>query len=351
MSPRTLRLFAVLLVLLAAAGGFTAGYVLHPPSATSSGSQILRVVAAGSLSSLLPPIASQFANATPGVSAPAASETFTGSLAALSDIASLGQTYDAAIVADYRLIPQMLEPAFAHWELLFASDPVVLAYDPAGSGLSGLNSSNWGAKLVTAGGLLGIANASTDPLGYAEIFTLQLQGLLVDGNASSLYAHFYAGAVGAYASPRASATRLAPESQAAVLLAEHEVAAYLVYRSYALTSHLTYLTLDPRVDLGSTNGTALAEYARASTTILASSGSEVVHGTPVLFSVTVPSNAPDASLGDLFVAYLVSPALGPQLSADGFLPLSPVWVDEPSELPAVLSADTAPLPPGFPLAG
>lgn len=355
LSPRTQKLFVALVVVVATAAGFVAGNVLRGPAPASptgsAGPQILRLIAAGSLSPVLPPIASSFANATPGVSAPVASETFTGSIAALSDIASLGQAYDVAVVADYRLIPRMLEPNHAHWELLFAADPVVLAYDPAVRGFSDLNSTNWGAKLVASGGLLGISNASTDPLGYAEIFTLQLEGILENGNATSLYTHYYAGAIGTFAFPRSSATRTAPESQAAILLGQHEVAAYLVYRSYAMTAHLTFLSLDRLVNLGSTDSAALAAYANAFTTISSSGGSEVVHGAPVLFSATVPLSAPDPGLGELFVAYLVSPALAAQLTADGFVPISPAWVDNPSQLPAVLSASGTPPPAGFPLSG
>lgn len=351
MSPRTRNLVAVLVIVLAIAGGFTAGYEFHAGPTSTAGPTTLTILAAGSLAPVLPPIASRFANATPGVSAPSAAETFTGSIAAMSDIASLGQAYDVAIVADYRLIPQMLEPKNAQWEIMFAADPVVLAYDPSVAALSGANSTDWGEKLVASGGALGVSNASTDPLGYAEIFVLQLEGSLEEGNASTLYGHFYSGSVGAHASPRSSATRTAPESQASVLIGQHLVAAYLVYQSYAVSSRLTYLPLDPRVNLGSTSLSAVSEYAQASTTISTSSGTEVVHGSAVLFSVTVPSNAPDPVLGELFTAYLVAPATAPQLLAAGFLPLSPVWVDHPSQLPAALSAGTSSPPSSFPLSG
>ncbi|EQD39647.1 ABC transporter, molybdate-binding protein [mine drainage metagenome] len=295
---------------------------------------------------MLPGLGAAFANETPGVQAPAAAQTFEGSIALLKSIGALEVHYDVAAVADYRLIPNLLEPHGAAWELVFASDPMVLVYNPSVAAFAGLNTTNWAARLQSPGVLLGVANASIDPLGYAQIFALELAESAGSGvaNASSLYRHFYSGAPGSLATPDPATTRIAPEADAAALVESGTVSAFLIYRSYALSTHLSYVALPWTVDMGSTNQTALARYATATTQIEGSAGLQRVTGSPILFAVTVPTSAPDPALGQLFVAYLLSPSTRTVLSHAGFTPIFPAWADHTSALPAVLGALAAPLP-------
>ncbi len=348
MSPRTQRLWtvvALIVVLVAgAAGGWYArGSSSSPPGLSGS---TLWVGAAGTLAPVLPGLGATFARETPGVEAPAAAQTFEGSIALLKSIASLGVRYDVAAVADYRLIPELLEPRGAAWELVLATDPMVLVYNPSVPAFAGITAANWAARLQSPGILLGVANASIDPLGYAEIFALELAGSAGSGvaNASGLYSHFYGGAPGGLATPHPATTRIAPEAEAAALIRTDSVSAFLIYRSYALASNLSYVTLPWTVGMGSTNRTALARYAAATTEIEGSAGLQRVTGSPILFAVTVPASAPDPALGQLFVAYLLSPAARAALAATGFGPIFPAWADHPSALPSVLGALAVPLP-------
>ena len=80
----------------------------------------------------------------------------------------------------------MLEPTYASYEVVFGTTPEVLAYDPSVAGFSGINSTNWPTKLIDTGrqrsvAPLGVWNASTDPNGYNEIFSLMLEGMLYEG--------------------------------------------------------------------------------------------------------------------------------------------------------------------------
>src|SRR4029077_19119746 len=120
-------------------------------------------------------VANLLSNETPGISVPIASQQYQGSLLALGAISDLHHTYDVAASADQRLISRMLEPTYASWMVAFATSPEVLAYDPTNSAFSGINTSNWATKIVEPGLHMGIANASTDPNGYNEIFVLQLE--------------------------------------------------------------------------------------------------------------------------------------------------------------------------------
>jgi molybdate/tungstate transport system substrate-binding protein len=349
----------VLVVVVVAAGvgglGFVAGYEYRGSPASSPGAVVnstLSILGAGTLNTLFPDVANALVSETPGISAPAAAQTYEGSLDVTTAISSIAAKVDVAAVADFRLIPGLLEPTYANYEVVFGSTPEVLVYNPSISAFDGINASNWGAKLLAAVTTSGVApfavwNASTDPNGYNEIFTMMLQGMLYDGgNVSAVYSHFYGGAAGSFAVPNPSITKIEKEGQAASLLSTGVVSSLITYRAYAALNHLTYVTLDPVVGLGANDTTALADYAKLSTTILSSSGTgEKVYPAPVLFAATVPSNAPNAALGAAFLHLLLSPQGSAILATDGaFTPIFPGWSDTPSAVPPVLAPDVVPLP-------
>ncbi|HEV2450032.1 MAG TPA: substrate-binding domain-containing protein [Thermoplasmata archaeon] len=354
MSRQTTVLLVGFAAIVLLAAGFAGGWLARGPGSSSNTNSSVTppasvntftLIGAGSLNVVLPPLITSFAAQEPGILAPAASQTYEGSIAALHAISQTHEAFDVAVAADYRLIPQILEPTYASWELLFAADPVVLAYNPSVPAFSGLNGSNWAADLQKPGVALGVSNASTDPLGYAAIFALQLEGQLLNGSTSAVYSHFFTGAPGALAVPVSGTTKLASETQASTYLSGGTVQAFLVYQSYAKSAGLTFLSLPWQVNLGSDNATALTDYAKASTSIVGTNSTlQKVTGSPVLFAATVPSNAPNPELGQLFLAYLVSAPVATQLAAAGFLPLAVPWTDQVSNLPDALAATTQALP-------
>lgn len=344
----------VLVAGLAFLGGWATGYYLAPPAARHAAevrSSTLSMVAAGTLGTVFGSAATAVASYLPGVSAPPSAQLYEGSLLALEAAKAAGASYDVAAAADYRLIPQVLEPSGASWEAVFGTTPEVLAYDPTVSALSGINASNWAAKMTQPGVVLGVANASTDPNGYNGIFVLQLEGLREGGTLSTIYGHFYTGAPGEVANPIAGKARIEPESQAATILGNHTVSAFLIYRSYAVAHRLAYVPLNGSVGLGDRSPGAIAFDAQAATSILAAGGTTTkVTGAPVAFAVTVPSNAANASLGIAFVQYLFSPAGTALLVSNGFDPVSPGWSDHPAAVPPELRPDVTSFPTGLPAA-
>jgi molybdate/tungstate transport system substrate-binding protein len=344
-------LWVVAVAALAFVGGLVGGYALRgpgPPGApgSGSGSPVLSLTAAGTLGTAFPLLAGMLQNESPGTQTPAAAQQYEGSLAALEAITATHGLYDVAATADFRLIPERLSPTYANWEVVFASDPEVLTYDPADAALAGINATNWPTLLTSSGVVLGVANASTDPNGYNEIFVLELEGLLLTGNASSLYAHFYSGPPGAPAVPDPATTKVEPETQVATLLQSGAVSAFITYRSYALTHHLAYVDLPAVVNLGSFDAADLAEYAKVSTEIVnATGGLAAVTGAPVAFAATVPRNAPNATLGDLFIHLVLSVPGEDVLAAGGFTPIVPGYSYGTGALPALLAPEVAPLPP------
>jgi ABC-type molybdate transport system substrate-binding protein len=334
-------------VVIVALGSLAGGWYLHTSSVASGGT--LSVIGAGSLAPILPSLASTFANGTPGVSAPFAAQLYEGSTAAASALTLPNQPYDLFVAADFRVIPQHLEPpaaTVASWEAVFAADPLVLAYEPGAAGLSGINSTNWYQKIVGPGVTLGVANASSDPLGANAIFALELTDALTH-QGGAFYGHFFQGGLGALAIPTATA-KYVSENVAATDLSTGEVSTFLIYQSYAKVDHLAYVALNSSVNLGGYDPADVARYTTVNTTVLSGTSTEVKRGAPILFALTVPGNAPNFTLGVAFAAFLLSNVTAATWAADGFVPLAPLWTDEPAHLPAALSGTApsglAPLP-------
>jgi ABC-type molybdate transport system substrate-binding protein len=340
MRPVLRRAAVVAVVAVAVGAGFAGGWFVRSATSTSSlAAATVSVVAAGSLAPILPGFLSAFANATPGTSAPLSAQLYEGSAAAAAALSVPRPPYDLFVAADFRVIPQLLEPpagAAAGWEIVFAADPLVLAFNAKLPALAGINASNWYAKIVGPGITLGAPNASVDPLGFNVLFALELEDALAGLN-GSLYRHFFDGAPGSFATP-APATKYVPENTAASALTTGEVSVYLIYASYARAERLAYVPLDPRVNLGAYDPANVSRYGTASTTISSANGSTtVVRGAPVLFALTVPVRAPNSALGLALANYLLSNASASRWTADGFVRLVPGWTDEPGRLPAAMS--------------
>jgi molybdate/tungstate transport system substrate-binding protein len=353
--PTSVWIVAIVVVAAAVAGlGFFAGYEYRGSPASSPATvenSTLSVLGAGTLDTIFPQLASALVNETPGISAPPAAQTYEGSLDVTTAITAGTARADVAAVADYRLIPQLLEPKYAGYEVVFGATPEVLVYKAGNPAFAGVNATNWPSKLLnaTASAPFGIWNASTDPNGYNEIFSMMLEGMLYDrGNVSAVYSHFYNGAPGSYATGT-GITKLEHEGQAASLLSTGVISAAITYRSYAVVNGLAFVPFNPIVGLGANNSSALADYAKLSTSIISASGGlEKVVPAPVLFAVTVPANAPNPALGAAFIHLLLSPQ-GSAILADAaqggaFTPIFPGWCDNPGAVPSVLAPDVVPMP-------
>jgi molybdate/tungstate transport system substrate-binding protein len=65
---------------------------------------------------------------------------------------------------------------------------------------------------------------------------------------------------------------------------------------------------------------------------------------PIIYGLTIPSNAPDAALGQEFIAFVLSPAGQAIMASNGFVVLSPALAAGGASLPALLRSTTTPWP-------
>lgn len=240
-------------------------------------------------------------------------------------ITQLGQPADVLGVADYSLIPKEMFGSggkrFATWYVGFVSNQITFAYTAHSKGAGQLTASNWYRVLAQPGVHIGRSNPSADPSGYQTLQMLKL-------------------AEGYYHNPSISASVLKNSPISSVAETETSLIGALqsgqldylaIYRSDALQNHFKYINLPPQISL---SDPALAKtYATVSSQ--GTTGASV-KAKPIIYGLTVPTNAPNPGLADQFVAFVLSPQGQAIMRANGFVVISPALASDQNALPGAL---------------
>lgn len=232
---------------------------------------------------------------------------------------------------------QYLGSQFSGWAIALASDQMVIAYSSStstnraaetiiqeyNSSDGKLNMSQWRIlfEQLTSGNVkLGIANPSTDPAGLRGWLVLEAAGYVYAGNQSQYTSRIMlnkGNVTGDHA-----ANLVAP-------LETGEIQFLFIYRSFAISHKLHFLTLEDTVNFGNISmGSFYSKFSYKLPT-----GTQT--GAPIVLYVTVPSGSSNKDLAYRFVHYVV--AHSKMLSEFGMIPLNPVVVYNSTALPPQLS--------------
>ena len=267
--------------------------------------QILTVFAASSLGPLLEDLSAEFRAANPQVQVRL--ELSASRLACLK-VTHQGREADVVLSADAELIDDLLMPDAASFDVLFAQNGLVLAYNAASPLAAALQSGTpWQKALARGDWRVGIANPEIAPVGYRALLALRLNDT-VAARELRLGSTIAAGLRPEWQRP--DVTKLLAPLQAG------ELDAAFVYRSEALQHGLPYVTLDRRIDFS--NPAFQTLYASAA--ILLPESKAVVHGNTAWYGATIPFNAPQPNLARLYLNHLLSEA-GRGIAAEHHLPL------------------------------
>lgn len=292
------------------------------------------VCAAGSLSRPLHDIASEFRSEY-GVNV--LLET-AGSVKIVRMITELGKRCDVVMLADYRLIPLYLEPRYARWYAIFASNTMVIAFTKSSKYASELekNPSEWFVVLARPGVRFAFSNPNKDPCGYRAVGVIALATLyyhnksiienLLLKNLRGVRVSFEGSRVEVWVypsiSPANSKIVVRPKSiELLALLESHDIDYAFLYRSEAVEQNLSYIELPPQINLG--NPLMDSYYSRAVVHILSGTSFEkAIPMKSIAYGLTVPSNAQHPSLALKFVEFLFDKGIK-ILEREGFEPFKP----------------------------
>ena len=89
-------------------------------------------------------------------------------------ISELGKPADIMASADYKVIDKGLIPAYADWNIIFASNQLVLCYMDQSRFAAEVSADNWYEILARPGVVWGHSDPNLDPCGYRALMVLQL---------------------------------------------------------------------------------------------------------------------------------------------------------------------------------
>ncbi|HEX5496777.1 MAG TPA: extracellular solute-binding protein [Mycobacteriales bacterium] len=255
---------------------------------------------------------------------------FAGSVGLVRGITELRAPVDVLGVADYSLIPAQMfgtggHARFANWYVGFASNRITFAYTDRSAGAADLTAKNWYKVLSRSGVHIGRSNPDTDPSGYQVLQMLAL---------AQKYYHDPKLAAGVLANSPPG-TLVGTETQLLPAVASGQIDYLGIYRSDALQHHLKFIDLPSKVDL--------SDPAQAATygTVNVPTASGARAGKPIVYALTVPTDAPNAAAGIRFVQFVLSPAGQKIMGDNGFTVVSPA-VSGGRALPASLKPLTKP---------
>ncbi len=295
------------------------------PAPNGEPSSDLVIFHAGSLSLPFMEIAHVFEEQNPGVRILRESS---GSRTAARKITDLNRACDLFASADFAVIDELLIPEYASWNIAFARAEIVLAFRDDLSPKNLPTSENWYTMLQNKQGSLGRADPSSAPCGYRTVQLLKLAEL------------HYAEPGLADAILTGPIQQIRPQVTDLLALLETGAVEYaFVYRAVAVQRDVPFLQLPPEINLGDP---ALAHhYAHVSTDVSGDAPGKSISlaASPILYGVTIPSDAENPELAQRFLAFLLNEAEGGAILSDyGVEPTGPIPSSTYAAIPDTLNA-------------
>ena len=286
-------LLPVLLALVALLGAVLGSSCSRDDLPTGSGrlSGNLIVFHAGSLSVPFKEIAEAFRKEHPGVNVVREAAGSRGSARKISD---LNKPCDIMASADYTVIETLLIPDHARWCIPFAGNEMAIVYHDRSRRAGEISAENWYEILADEDVAFGRSDPNMDPCGYRAVLTIKLaeKHYHVEGLAQKLLSKDRK-----YIRPK--------ETDLLALLEVNEIDYVFLYRSVAEQHGLNYLVLPDEINLKSP---ALADLYRGVDVEISGKqpGSVIIkRGKPMIYGVTIPTNAPNREAAIAFLTFLL----------------------------------------------
>jgi molybdate/tungstate transport system substrate-binding protein len=217
-----------------------------------------------------------------------------GSRMCARKITDLHRPCDVIASADYTVIDTLLIPEYADWNIKFASNEMVIAYLADSANTKRITQNNWPDILLQKDVAFGRSDPDADPCGYRTVLVMSLAEKFYNriGLAEQVLAKDKI-----YIRPK--------EVDLLALLETGHLDYIFIYRSVAEQHHLKYLTLPDEINL---KNPAFADFYNTASVQLSGKepGTFVTRtGAPIIYGVTIPSNAPNRDEALAFLAFLL----------------------------------------------
>ncbi|MBN2336264.1 tungstate ABC transporter substrate-binding protein WtpA [Candidatus Bathyarchaeota archaeon] len=337
-SVRSIIVVALVAVMVLA-GGY---YAMNMTQQEENTPVTLKVFHAGSLAVPLEQIKATFEADHPNVEVqlePA------GSVQCVQKVTELGELADVVASADYSLIPSMMMPDYASWYIVFARNEMTVAYAETSRYSDEITAENWYQILGRPDVKWGFSNPNLDPCGYRTPMVIQLAELEYDDDTifDTLVQDHCALTVreeeGVYIidssmedlQPDTDKISIRDKSVELVSLVQSGGLDYAFeYSSVAKQHGLTYLDLPASIDLSD------LAYEDTYTLVKIEKTSGTSTGSPIVYGVTIPADAPNPEMAAEFIKYMINEQGNAVFSDLGQPPVTPGIVSDMDAVPETL---------------
>jgi molybdate/tungstate transport system substrate-binding protein len=333
--------------------------MMAPAGCGRAGSIELEVICAGSLMVPFQAAEKAYEAEHPGVDVLIEGH---GSIQVIRQVTELHREADIIAVADCSLIPLLMYdlPAdngqpYADWMILFASNRLGIASTPESLYSQDLNAQNWLQILSRPEVQFGLSDPRFDSLGYRALMVIKLAESYYgdDGIFDELVGSSFDPPIAAAEQNgtevisvpelvRPSADRISLRGYSVQLLAllqAGEIDYAFEYQSVARQFGLQFLELPEPIDLSSE--VYSADYSKVSVRLDFQRFSSVkpeFTGQPIIYGITIPTNAPHHEEAVSFLEFLLGPEGQQTLEQNYQPPIVPAEADNTAGVPVGLRA-------------
>ncbi len=250
-----------------------------------------------------------------------------GSVACARKITELKKPCDIMASADYKVIEKFLMPGYTDWNIWFATNEIVIAYNDRSEYSDSINDGNWYGILADDNVVYGRADPNADPCGYRSVMMFKL---------AESYYEKEGLAEGLTSKDR---NMIRPKEVDLVALLETGALDYIIqYKSVCEQHGLDYISLPAEINLSDPGFEDL--YNTVSVEITGESPGEKVSisGSSMIYGITMPYDAPNREAATTFLEYFLGEKGRLLLEANGQSPLEVQLSGEARSLPEKLQA-------------
>lgn len=353
MNNKTIAAIVIIVIAVVAVGVY--GYTAFVAPSSQNGT--LTIMAASSLSNSMNATAAEFEKQHPNVKVQI---QYGGSGDLISQITQLNKSVDIMASADYGLIDKSLMPDYTTWNLKYAKNEMVIAYTDQSTNASQINADNWYQILAQDDVTLGIADPNSAPAGYRAVMMVQLANsyynnttIFDDLIASNTAITSEQNGTGYVISspenlnPTSKVTSRPNVRDTLTLVQSGSVDYAFVYKSDAQQAggNIKYLELPDELKLSDTQFESNYKNIKLTqfSDLEGSNKTKTITLTPIVYGITILTNAPENDLAIEFLELLLSNE-GVTISQNNYIdPITPAIptngsTDIPSQLNSYITS-------------